>query len=332
MALVGALAVVTGIVEPVAAASNGQWSIYPADSPGGGRRLLFSPDLVAGHTVDDWVIVTNQSDRAMRFLLYAADAHASATGDIALRGPADPKRDMGAWVRLPTDRLELQPRSAVTIPFEIVVPAGAEPGDHAGAIVAQNTEATAAPPGDVQVTGYQAVGVRIYGKVAGAVEPDLDVSRPEVEVDRGFWGWVGGPVRTTVTFDVTNTGNQRLTPTAGVELHPTIGPGAEVPAAALPELLPGATAPVTVTTKSTWAFPWLSVRVHAHDGAVRAQGSTGTPVVPWALLAGLGVLGAWAVRRRRRRGRTDGPDVGDTALPAAIGERPRRRRQPVAAP
>jgi hypothetical protein len=89
------------------AASNGQWSVFPADGAGGARRLDFEPDLVAGHALDDWLVVTNQTDEPKHFAVYAADAFTPGGGGFAIAAPGAPKTAMGAWIGLPFEHLYL---------------------------------------------------------------------------------------------------------------------------------------------------------------------------------------------------------------------------------
>ncbi|WP_159052189.1 WxL protein peptidoglycan domain-containing protein, partial [Streptomyces niveiscabiei] len=121
---------------PARAADNGSWSVYPASTAVAARPYFFvSAD--PGHTVRDKVVVANKTDRPMRFRLYAADAYNTARdGGFAVKSVGEKMSGVGAWAKLPGSSVSVPARGTVTVPFTITVPAGAEPGDHPGAIVA----------------------------------------------------------------------------------------------------------------------------------------------------------------------------------------------------
>ena len=126
---------------------------------------------------------------------------------------------MGAWIQLPIGIVNLPPNSADLIPFSYSVPANVSPGDYAGGIVAEQTQAAPSQSGSVHIGVLQAVGVAVFGHVAGPLHPGLAVTALTVNVDRSIASQFGGPVDATVKYSVTNTGNQNLKPKATIRCH-----------------------------------------------------------------------------------------------------------------
>jgi hypothetical protein len=308
--------VLAGTTGTAGAASNGQWSVFPADGAGGGRRLDFEPDLAAGHNLDDWFVVTNQTDQPLHFALYAADAFTPEGGGFAIAAPSAPRSDLGGWLALPIDHLDLDPHRTATVPFAIITPVDAAPGDHAGAIVVQNRDASIDTSGSVAVSTLHAVAVRVYCRVAGDLTTRLAVSKPKVHVDRRLAGWFGGPVDATVTFTVTNVGNQRLQTTASAKVGGWLG-GSRARSRNLGELLPGAAVPVTMHVRGVWPTLRLHAKVSATASGAGAAASRHRWVLPWALIALL-IAGALIEWRWGRRSRPATPAEPSDA-PATVG-------------
>src|SRR5262249_61923377 len=92
--------------------------------------------------------------------------------------------------------------------------------------------------GSLSVRSIQAVGTRVYGRVAGPLAPRFDVTEMQVNSHAGVGGLLGGSVDADITYRVVNTGNVRLSPTAKLTVSPMIGGATHVKALHVPELLP----------------------------------------------------------------------------------------------
>ena len=289
---------------PAQAASNGSWSVYPTTLPGYWPRVVFSPSLVPGKTVTDSVTVANLSASPLSFDLYAADAFNTPGGGLSLRRQLDPVEGIGAWIHLAHSSALVPAHESVAIPFVIVVPTVATPGDHVGGIVAAETTGTASSAGSVPITVIQAVGVRVYGRVSGPVVTRLGVPPPQIVVHRTIQSLFGVSTTGVVTVRVTNRGNVVLTPVAHLMVTDGFGT-VDAQSIALGPLLPAE----SVTRRFT--VPVRAGHVEARVSAV-ATGAHNTDVnslwvLPWGLLVVVVVLLALAVltltRRRRRRRR-----------------------------
>lgn len=290
--------------DTAVAADNGQWSVFPTTVGGQLARPFFQPLLTPGVAVSDSFTITNKTDEPLNVDLYTADAFNTPEGGYASRPPHAPKRDMAAWINVPATNVTVNPNSAVDVPFTINPPLDATPGDHTGSIVAVNTKPSISRNGSVNVRAIQAVGTRVYGRVAGPLTKSVDVTSMELSTSGGIGALFGGPVDAEVTYKVVNTGNVRLSPKAQLELSPLLGGDKDVKPLALPELLPRGSAIVHQKVSGVWPFGKLTASVKVTSAAAEETASASTLVIPWALLAilvGLLVLLWWWLRRRRQR-------------------------------
>ena len=315
-AIITAIAVGLPLARPdrASAADNGLWSVFPTTAPGSLlARPYFQPLLTPGVPVQDSVTITNKTpDQTLNFDLYAADAFNTRDGGYASRRQTDPKREMGAWIDLPTANITLGPQQAVDIPFTISPPLDATPGDHAGSIVALNTTPTVTESGSVSTRAIHAVGTRVYGRVAGPLTPRLEVTELQVNSQTGVGGLLGGSVDADVEYRVVNTGNVRLTPTAKLDVSPMIGGATNLKALRVPELLPRGSAVLHQRVSGVVPVGRLTARVNVTSAEAKATASSSTWVVPWLLIAIIAALALalWYRRRRRRRRR-----VGEAPTP-----------------
>ena len=89
------------------------------------------------HALDGEVTVINVGGSAGGVSLYPTDATTGQTSGAVYRSPQEPRRDVGAWIRLANRHLRLGPGQADVIPFRVLVPANVRAGQHLGGIVAQ---------------------------------------------------------------------------------------------------------------------------------------------------------------------------------------------------
>jgi len=308
----------------------------PAQNPGGANRWGFTPtgpdrtvpgprndftyQLAAGASLDDSVTVWNYSDVPANFVLYATDALNTPEGAFdLLRGDQQPT-EVGTWVKVSQGAVIVPPKSAMTVPFTLTVPADASAGDHAGGLVA-SIEAPGTDPDGKQVTVDTRFGLPAYVQVAGPLSPSMAVENIESHYHRSVGSVGGGEL--DVSWTVRNTGNVRLSAHQGVAVDAPFGWTMKSETLDdVPELLPGAT--VAYSAHFSGVLPTIRVtsvvtldpfsRAGAVDPApARATASSTVWAIPWVLVAVLGVLIAvivWRrrVARRRRSTTTVSPD------------------------
>jgi uncharacterized membrane protein len=234
---------------------------------------------------------------------------------------------VGSWIDVPVQSFTAEPGTRTDIPITITVPLDAQPGDHAGGVVALNTQAKQGS-GDLKVDIKQAVGARTYVRIAGPLNPELTVS--DVEVSTGGPAWLApitGPTDTSAGFTITNTGNVRMTPTVTVAVKDVVGREvSRVEVEDFQELLPGASLDATAALGDLSGFgPRYTVEVTTTTSDVSQSSATAFWVMPWLLVILLVVVvAAFVVLRRRNRPATgssgDGGGPGgesDPSSPAA---------------
>ncbi|MFP3900459.1 MAG: WxL protein peptidoglycan domain-containing protein [Acidimicrobiia bacterium] len=292
--------------EPVPdGADRPSWSVRPAGDQGQSERTHFVYTLPPGARLVDTVAVTNVDPEPLTVAIYSADAYnTSQDGAFALRLPEEPKIGVASWIRLGVQEHTIPPETTIEIPFELTVPEDAEPGDHAGALLAANVdleEGGGSPEIDVQLR--RRVGTRIYVRVEGPIEPALSLTELAVDDHHAVVPFITGRGGTDVRFTVSNNGNVRLTPDARIEL---VGPFGTVVGKAdeqtLPELLPGGSVEREAEIDGLPPLGKLSVRVVVTADETETRASRTVWAMPWVYLAlVLLLLARWQWRRWRRR-------------------------------
>ncbi|GAA3395806.1 WxL protein peptidoglycan domain-containing protein [Streptomyces roseoviridis] len=301
--LLSAALAVLGPPPRAAAAENGEWAVYPAATALGGRPYFYlSAD--PGTTLTDRVTVTNKTAAPLTFLLYGADAYnTERDGGFAVRTRHERQTGAGAWIRPARDRVTVPPRSAVTVPYTLTVPADAEPGDHPGALVALD-ERIERGGGAVALGVQRAVGARVYLRVGGPAVPALAVEDVTLDQDRPLLpGTRAGSA--VVSYTLHNRGNVTLHPRVALKARGLFGRTLlsrdldRIPA----ELLPRQKIRLTAPWGGSPQLDRGELTLTATAEGVRETGRVSFLAVPWLPLAVLltGAAGAAALRIRRRR-------------------------------
>jgi len=314
------------------------WALTPSGDGGtGGTRSELNYESSPGTVINDAVVLYNYSNVPMNFRVYATDAFNNADGQFdALTGDKPPK-EVGTWVSIPQENVSLLPGKMVTIPITVTIPIDATPGDHAGAVLASNiadgTASTNDSGGTTQVAVDRRTGTRMYIQVAGALKPQLAVTKVSSTYHTSLNPLNG---TTDVSFRVENRGNARLTGVPVVEVGGLFGIGTQtVKMNKLVELLPGQFVDLKTTVKGVPALGIATVTVSIKpesaqgrpmEGVSVATGSSTSFAPPvtllLVLLAVFMVLLTMRAYQRRR-------DAALAAAPAAgTALEPEREHQP----
>lgn len=321
---------------PLAATGSTTWTLAPATDDGADGRVSLRHEIDPGSAVDDRVELTNFSDHAATFAVYASDGLVTASGDFDLL-PADvaPERG-GSWITLSSPEAPADPDGRLTLTLDagasavisarIAVPASATPGDHPAGIVAQLV-----PDDDGAVQLASRVGVRAHLRVAGDIIPTVAPDGIRAEYVPSWNPFAPGTVRLSV--DVRNEGNVRLGAHTRASIAGIWGLAGTSADDDVREILPGDGVERAIELEA-WplVFGWGELRttplIVGEDTVDETPTATTVPfavwTIPWSqlVLAVLVVGAVLLVRRLRRRSAARLQAHIDAAVAAARDETP----------
>ena len=315
------------------------WSISTATATAPDFRNKYNyTNVKPGSTITDHIAVFNKGSESVAFELYGSDATGTTASNVLIFLPATKTpTDIGSWVffqHKPQQSIIISAHTGEIVPFTIVVPRNATPGDHTGGVFAQVSFNRTSKKGQV-VTESQRIGAPIYLRVSGPLHAGLRVEAVSV----GSTGTISpaGSSSLSVTYTVQNTGKVRLAGSQAVSVSGLFGGSLSTGEKALPTLLPGDSVRFTARPGSLYPFGPITAHVRvgpaAPAGAVPlaapmadVTGSASLFAVPWALLVvivlviGL-IIGLWQLFRWRRR------KLGDTLVEVAEHARKETERR-----
>lgn len=262
--------------QPSSASGQVAWSMTPVITDVGEERSNFVYALEPGASADDAVLVRNSGAVPLDLAVNGSDAFTDGAGalDIVTENAA---AGAGSWISPATDGVHIEPGELVRIPFRVSVPADAQPGEHAAALLT-----VLANDGET-VSVDMRYATRVTVTVAGELTAGIALDAPALNVTTGFWPWE--PATAEVSYEVRNTGNTRLT-----ALQLIAGSGIDVYSAAeatnglvtLAELLPDSLVAVDAAVEmgSSWSpFTALQVSVSPSVLPSAATSSAEQPTV-----------------------------------------------------
>ncbi|MCD6640521.1 MAG: hypothetical protein LT071_11490, partial [Nocardioides sp.] len=279
-------------------------------------RSTFTATLAPGTVLRDTVRIVNTGNRSVVVDLYAADAYlVGERGAFAIRNRNERKTGVSRWVRFGAKtRFRVNARKAIEVPFEIRVPKNAQPGDHVGAVMTAGVR-TERTRGSVNIKVRRRIGARIYLRVPGKLTPQVAVSSLAAEGKPALFPYIKGKGKTTVSYEITNTGNVIMEPTAELQLRGPFGNVVDTIPVDVPELLPGTSVVQTTSFDTLPPYGLLEAQLVVKSDDVADARSAQVWSVPWAPALVLLVAGLvwWTRRRLRRRG---APDADAEPMPA----------------
>ena len=310
-------------VTPSSANGRRTFGVQPASRTGPDTRSRLTYSATPGAALTDYVSVSNVSSAPLTVQLYASDAFNTGDGGFDLLPRTRTPVDVGSWVSVAQRAVTLKPRSQTVVRFRLSVPRNATPGDHAGGVVASLTTVGRDAKGN-RITLDQRVGVRIYLRVSGPLQPRLQV----IALSSTYRNTPSpaGCGTVDVKYTVRNTGNVRLGGRQVLRVRGLFGLSqTERALPNLPELLPGNAVSTTgsvscvrpaVRITTTLGIQPLPAPGDLDPAAAPASAHRGLWALPWVLL-GLAVVVlagvGWMILRRRRRGPTTPQPVAPPA-------------------
>ena len=269
------------------------FGIQPSTAIAPDGRGYFSLGATPGGELSDHVAVTNYSTQPLTLTLHTTGAVNTPEGDFALLPPTT-RSNFAGWLQLPTAQstLVLAARTTIIIPFKLVVPNTATPGDHAGGILVTLASSVISPSGQ-RLKLLQSSGVRMFVRVSGALHPKLSV----IGLKAKYQGTANpvGKGKVTLTYSVRNDGNVGLGGQQTVWVSGFFGSktySTKLPRVQL--LLPGFSVQQRVVIPGV--FPELIMTGHVKISPLVIPGSIQPPsgpffgtvhfwAIPWVLLA-----------------------------------------------
>lgn len=302
------------------------WAIVPASAEGPDGRPALEYLVEPGTSAIDHIAVRNFGTRPITVELYSHDASQSQDGTFDLLTSDEVPTAVGRWVSVETATVTVPARDFVVVPIDIDIPSDAEPGDHAGGVVAVNVVDSE----NGFSTQYR-VGTRVYIRVGGAVHPQFDVDQLG-----GYFTSPLSPTGTgtlTLTATLVNSGNIRVHPDARATVTSLFGLWTErFELLGSTEILPDAAVTLASAFEDVPALGplWVTIDVPSATssgqelaGSVETRSATTVVwAVPWSLvvtavlLAAAVVIAVVNMRRRTRSRATRGADehvLGDGA-------------------
>jgi len=259
---------------PVAAAAADDgpvtWSVEASPTSEGGR-VEFSYNTDPGTQIQDSFLITNGGTVSADFIIYATDAiNDPDTGVFGLLPGDVPPTDLGAWITPADEKLTIGPGLQATVPFDLLIPSDAAPGDHAAGIVA--SVFTEAERDGSTVLLEQRVGVRVFLTVSGNPVASIETQGLSSSFNPSLNPFAPGELN--ISYDVRNTGNKRVDVNHAIRVEGPFGiPLGSATPVAIQNLLPRQIVRVNVQLTGIGALLYALSTVSLQPGAL---GSAGT--------------------------------------------------------
>lgn len=289
---------------------NSAFAVAPGTDGERPDRSAISLEVLPGQTIQDSISIFNFTDEPISFRVWSGDGYNTADGAYAIYGEDVDASDTGSWVELPDTEVTVAPTSRADLPILIRIPENAEPGDHAGGVAAINTTPIeSVDAGGAEIDVLRAVGTRIYVRVAGPLNPALEVRNIDVDGSQPLLPGIRGSGSARVSYEIVNTGNLRLAPTATTRISGPFGVGERrAEPVEFRELLPGSSVLVTQDFADVPALGRMTAEIRLTSVDVDTVRTDTFWVVPWLYLAAAALLVGGIWWRRRRPPNDDPPE------------------------
>ena len=311
--------------EPTAiGGENSAFAVSPGTRSSRPDRGAITLEVFPGQVIEDSISIFNFTTEPISFRVWSGDGYNTSDGAFAIYGDDVEPSDTGSWIELPDTEVTVNPTSRADLPILIRVPENAEPGDHAGGVAALNTTPVEqVESGGAEVDILRAVGARIYIRVAGPLEPALEVRNLRVDADLPLLPGLRGSGTARIQYDVVNTGNLRLAPTTDVQIAGPFGAGrTSLDPVELRELLPGNTITMSQSLTEVASLGRMTAEVTLTAGDLEITRTKTFWAIPWLYLLAMTIAGGAIWWRRRRRDHDPEPeDSWSRAEPPAEHQR-----------
>lgn len=207
------LAVLVLGIRSASGAESGKLGIFPTDfkEDDPKTRSWFVYTLKPNGEVSSSVTIQNKGSESVKLKIYSVDATSNKDGAFTLFSQGT-KNDVGGWITLNTDQVEVEAGSKITVPFTLTIPSLATPGDHVGGIAIESKEDLNLSTSGVKLV--QRLGVRFYITVEGERLENLAIKNIKVIESGG---------QTYLSYSLANTGNINLSPKGSLKIGSVFG-------------------------------------------------------------------------------------------------------------
>lgn len=163
--------------------------------------------IIPGDSINDALMVANNTDETKTLELYPADQTSSSGGGLALKQQVEEMNEVGAWIDLEQSEVTLNPGQSQEISFTVTAPSDLSPGEYIGGIIIQEKKPPLINQG---LALHTRMGVRMYLTVPGEIIEDIELLPINYIRGRNFPSlnfeeiW---QVRDTAQIQVQNNGN-----------------------------------------------------------------------------------------------------------------------------
>jgi hypothetical protein len=175
-----------------------------------------------GETLNDTVVVQNPGTVPVKLQVYPIDATTGQKSGLTYLAQNDPRMDVGSWVILEKESVDILPQQQVQIPFKLNIPKDALLGQHVGGIAVQ----LAAEPTiseDVKSQTGASFGVTTVTRALTAVQINVGEAedKPSLKINGASFQKVDN--QSTITLALQNNGTGLLKPKGEVTLSDSTG-------------------------------------------------------------------------------------------------------------
>ncbi|BEP13794.1 hypothetical protein acdb102_21050 [Acidothermaceae bacterium B102] len=286
-----------------------------------------------GAVQPDYIAISNDTYKPLTLSVYASDGFNTSSDGFDLLPAGKKPVDVGSWITLKSNVVTVKARGTAVVPIIVRVPLKVTPGDHVGGIVASLRTTEVDKKGDRVAVDHR-VGVRVYLRIQGALDPRLTVTNLKAKYHQNWWNPFGSG-KVTVSYTVHNVGNVRLGASQSVTVSGWYGGTVQSPQISdvtelLPDNLHGERVVVTSVVPAFHNKAAVTVIPFALSTDVDGQLTTVVAnvhfwAIPWAflcLLAILTLISGYLLRRKLRKSPLPVAVAAADKAPKTVGVKP----------
>ncbi len=178
-------------------------------------KSYFILDAKAGATLSESVRVTNAGTAIGSVSIYPVSATTAQTSGIAYLSKSDPLRDVASWIKLDKQQLTLAPGQSQIVSFKLAIPASTHPGQHIGAITAENLTLQHSPgKGSLNINIQNISVMAVQVTIPGPALEQMNVTGINAGGSNGYQ---------SLLVSMANTGNQMISPNGNLSVKDSQG-------------------------------------------------------------------------------------------------------------